>query len=118
MEHLNPANTVLREATGDSALYQAYARSLLVSHDRYLLRKVASKVIHISGGRLEMFGGGYAQFVTRGKPTPDDERRLLLETRLALLSAALAAPGPEEKERLDLEFIAVSRELRRLKEPR
>jgi macrolide transport system ATP-binding/permease protein len=94
---------------------------LLVSHDRYLLRKLASKVLLVADGRVEPFGGGYEAFVGRGdvadgRRQADEERRLLLENRLAQLSAALVAPKPEEKERLDQEFIAVSRELRQLKE--
>ena len=42
-------------------------------------------------------------------------QRLLLETRLAQLSAALADPLPDEKEQLTQEFIQVSRQLQTLR---
>ncbi|HWI60251.1 MAG TPA: ABC-F type ribosomal protection protein [Symbiobacteriaceae bacterium] len=176
MEHLNPANTVLTEATGNSAMDQAYARSLLgcllfsgeavlkpvsvlsggekirltlakillsapdllvldeptngldlpsrerveealegypgtlllVSHDRYLLQRLATRTLRVGDGSITVG-------TLRSAPSTDDDRRLLLETRLSQLSAALVAPKPEEKEQLDREFIEVSRELSRLK---
>jgi ATPase subunit of ABC transporter with duplicated ATPase domains len=185
LQKLNPAQTVLEEATGNSALDQAYARTLLggllfpgetvlkpvgvlsggekvrlalakillaapdmlvldeptnsldlpsrerveealegypgtllmVSHDRYLLRRIANRVMLVDGGRLQTYGGGYAAFLQRADrsgPADVADRRLLLETRLARLSAALAAPPEGEKERLTAEFINVSRELRAL----
>ncbi|HWI60252.1 MAG TPA: ABC-F type ribosomal protection protein [Symbiobacteriaceae bacterium] len=186
LETLNPANTVLTEATGNSAMDQAYARSLLgcllfsgedvlkpvavlsggekvrlalakillaapdllvldeptngldlpsrerveealadypgtlllVSHDRYLLQRVATSIVHIEGGKLAAFGGGYDQFLARGQKRPEEDRqaeRILLEMRLAQLSAQLAAPPEAEKERLNAEFFAVSRQLRALR---
>ncbi|MDB4896755.1 MAG: transporter ATP-binding protein, partial [Firmicutes bacterium] len=158
LELLNPAHTVLEEATGNSALDQAAARTLLgcllfqrdavlkrvgtlsggekvrlalakillslpellvldeptnnldlasrerveealdgypgtlflVSHDRYLLRRMANRIIAGAVGQLVNFGGGYDGFVSRSStpaPLPPDEdpalRRLLLETQLA-----------------------------------
>jgi ATPase subunit of ABC transporter with duplicated ATPase domains len=190
METLNPANTVLEEATGgNSAADQAYARSLLgcllfsgedvlkrvavlsggekvrlalakillsspdllvldeptngldlpsrerveealenypgtlvlVSHDRYLLRRVANRVIAVGGGRIDVFGGGYQEWVDwRQQPAGSDDlaaRRLLLETRLAQLSARLddLKLAPPEKEQLNAEFLQVSRDLRSLR---
>ncbi|HYF92165.1 MAG TPA: ABC-F type ribosomal protection protein [Symbiobacteriaceae bacterium] len=186
METLNPANTVLVEATGSSLMDQAYARSLLgcllfsgedvlkpvavlsggekvrlalakillaapdmlvldeptngldlpsrerveealgdypgtlllVSHDRYLLRRIATRVISVGGGKLAAFGGGYAAFQEQGRRQEDDDRqaqRILLEMRLAQLSAQLAAPPEADKERLNAEFLEVSRKLRGLR---
>jgi ATPase subunit of ABC transporter with duplicated ATPase domains len=191
LETLNPANTVLVEATGNSAMDQACARSLLgcllfsredvlkpvgvlsggekvrlalakillsapdmlvldeptngldlpsrerveealesypgtvllVSHDRYLLRRVATHILAVQGGRVEPFAGGYAAWLEKATAparAPGEDQaaqRLLLETRLAALSAALGAPRLEEAEkaRLNGEFLAVSRELRALR---
>lgn len=182
---LDPRRTVLEEATGDSALDQAWARTLLggllfpgetvlkrvamlsggekvrlalakillsapemlvldeptngldlpsrekveealegypgtlllVSHDRYLLRRIANRVFRVEGGRLETWNGGYDEYVGRaGRTGPEEaaDRRLLLETRLAQLSADLARAAEPDKERLTAEFIQVSRELRSL----
>ncbi|HLN60399.1 MAG TPA: ABC-F type ribosomal protection protein, partial [Symbiobacteriaceae bacterium] len=163
METLNPANTVLVEATGNSAMDQAYARSLLgcllfsgedvrkpvsvlsggekvrlalakillsapdmlvldeptngldlpsrerveealesypgtlllVSHDRYLLERVATKVVAVQGGRIDSFAGGYNEYRQwakapargggdSGQGAGDKAaHRLLLETRLS-----------------------------------
>lgn len=191
LELLDPARTVLEEATGNSALDQAAARTLLgcllfqrdavlkrvgalsggekvrlalakillsgpellvldeptnnldlasrerveealdsypgtlflVSHDRYLLRRMANRIIAVDGGKLVGFDGGYDQFVSRSSlgaaPLPADEdpavRRLLLETQLARLSAQLDAPPLGEAEQLSAEFIRISRELRALR---
>ncbi|HYG57459.1 MAG TPA: ABC-F type ribosomal protection protein [Symbiobacteriaceae bacterium] len=183
LDHLHPENTVLQEATGNAALDQAAARTLLgcllfsgeaifkkvamlsggekvrlalakillsapdmlvldeptngldlpsrerveealesyggtlllVSHDRYLLSRIATRVIHIKDGRLEPFGGSYQEFLARGRGQDRTSQILLLENRLAQLSAALTAPSAEEKERLTAEFIQVSRELRVLR---
>ncbi len=38
---------------------------LLVSHDRYLIDRLATQVWEIRGGRLEIFQGSYRQFVLR-----------------------------------------------------
>lgn len=93
---------------------------ILVSHDQYLLKRLSSRVLHVNGGRLEVFPDSYEAFLTRGtephKATQsNEEQRLLLETRLAQLSAQLAASPPGEAERLNQEFIRISRELRALR---
>jgi len=92
---------------------------ILVSHDRYLLQRLATRIIQIKGGRLESFAGTYEEFIQRGASRPASsaaEQILLLETRLAQLGAALAEPREgEEAEALQQEFIAVSRQLRTLK---
>ncbi len=187
LEHLDPSNTVLEEATGGNrAPDQAYARTLLacllfsgdtvykkvavlsggekvrlaiakiilsapdllvldeptngldipsrervedtlesytgtllvVSHDRYLLRRLANRVFSLHNGHLKVFSGGYEQFQqshTSREKADIASQRLLLETRLAQLSAALADPLPDEKEQLTQEFIQISRELQALR---
>lgn len=188
LEDLDPRDTVLEAATGNSALDQAYARTMLgcllfrretvlkrvadlsggekvrlalarlllsvpdllvldeptngldlpsrerveevlgqypgtlilVSHDRYLLQRTASRVFHVQNGQVACFTGTYQAFLSQkvGKASSADlaAQRLLLETRLARLSADLANPpaDPDEARRLNEEFIRVSRELRSL----
>ncbi|MGE5672639.1 MAG: ribosomal protection-like ABC-F family protein [Mycobacterium leprae] len=187
LAHLDPALTILEEATGNSALDQATARTLLgcllfpgeavlkqvgslsggervrlalakillsapdvlvldeptngldlpsrermeealesypgtmlfISHDRYLLERLATRVLELKGGRLTAYPGTYVEYRQRssGGLAADDtaSRRLLLETRIAQLSAALANPPEGEGERLTAEFIRLSRELQALR---
>jgi len=94
---------------------------ILVSHDRYLVQRLAGRILYIADGRLELFGGTYAEYAGRGAAggaRDGAEEILLLETRLAQLSAALAAPQEGEAGALQQEFIEVSRALRALKEKR
>ncbi|WP_374713301.1 ribosomal protection-like ABC-F family protein [Symbiobacterium terraclitae] len=103
----------------EEALADYPGTMILVSHDRYLVQRLASRILHIEGGRLEAFAGTYEEFVQRGEARERPEAAaeiLLLEARLAQLSAALAAPKEEEAEALQQEFIRVSRSLRALKE--
>jgi len=107
----------------EEALDQYAGTLLLVSHDRYLLQRVANRMIRIEKGRLDTFTGTYAEFVEWCRPKPVTqaslaEEVLLLETRLAFLSAALAKPKEGEAEALTAEFLSVSRALRSLKEQR
>ncbi len=86
---------------------------LLVSHDRYLLRRIAGKIIALRDGRLDVFPDGYEEFQrrkTKAGQADKAARRLLLEVRLAQLSAALADPKAREVEKLTSEFMQVSQE--------
>ncbi len=80
---------------------------ILVSHDRYLLKRLTNRVLKLEIGRI---------IEPSAQPARESkaDQRLVLETRLAQLSAALAAPPPGEAERLTAEFINLSRELRNL----
>jgi len=96
---------------------------ILVSHDRYLVQRLADCILHVADGRLEFFRGNYAEFTRRVGSWTETARSaaeeiLLLETRLAQLSAALAAPQEGEAEALQEEFIRLSRTLRALKQKR
>lgn len=46
-----------------AALEQYQGTILLVSHDRYLIERLATQIWAIQGGRLQVFAGGYAEFV-------------------------------------------------------
>ncbi|MFZ5828412.1 MAG: ribosomal protection-like ABC-F family protein [Bacillota bacterium] len=118
-EPTNGLDLPSREAA-EEALDSYPGTLILVSHDQYLLKRLSTRVLHLDGGRLEAFPDGYEVFLKRGAEPPEanqsnEEQRLLLETRLAQLSAQLAAPPPGEAERLNQEFIRISRELRALR---
>jgi len=124
-EPTNGLDLPSREAV-EKALEGFSGTIILVSHDRYLLRRLATRVMNLEGGALTVFPGSYEEYLERGfraaasgrtGTTPggaDSDRRLVLETRLAQLAAALADPPPGEGERLNREFIEISRELRGL----
>ncbi len=125
-EPTNGLDLPSREAV-EEALEGFPGTIVLVSHDRYLLRRLATRVMNLEGGTLTVFPGSYVEYLDsrrraappgrpgRGGPA-DADRRLLLETRLAQLSAALDAPPEGQAERLQQEFLAVSRELRSIRE--
>jgi len=101
-EPTNGLDIPSRERVEDAL--ESYTGTLLVvSHDRYLLRRLANRVFSLHNGHLEVFSGGYEQFQqsrTSREKADIASQRLLLETRLAQLSAALADPPPDEKEQL------------------
>lgn len=63
---------------------------ILVSHDRYLLSKVASRIIEIDGGRLGDYNGGYDHYVS-------EKAKLTEEIRTAAAAAAAASKEREQK---------------------
>jgi ATP-binding cassette subfamily F protein 3 len=57
--HLDiPAQEVLQ-----AALEQFEGTILLVSHDRYLVDRLATQIWHLENGRLRVYQGGYQQFI-------------------------------------------------------
>lgn len=96
---------------------------VVVSHDRYLLRRLGNAVLALKDGRILSYPGGYEAFqqhqaaLRRRGEGPGDgaERRLLLETRLAQLAAQLADPPEGEAEALEEAYLAISRELSELR---
>ena len=98
---------------------------VLISHDRYLLRKVCNKVLALADGRLVSYPGGFAEYeekVIKGKSTTgktaggglSPEERLVLETKLAQLSADLASTSKDDPgyEELEKSFLELARKLR------
>lgn len=111
---------------------------LLVSHDRYLLAQVCTKLLVIDNGTITSFDGSYATYVEtkeKQKQQPEygkqqeqanltqvlsetreklsREERLLLENRLAELNSRLTLISRDdpEYEELETEFFAVSKRL-------
>lgn len=117
---------------------RAYEGTLiLISHDRYLLERVCTKILAIDEGRIVTHYGGYNAYRERrqpGSPEPfapggdagnrggalphgealSPDERLLLEVRLAELGAKLAEAekGSEEYQALAGEYDRIARALR------
>jgi macrolide transport system ATP-binding/permease protein len=113
---------------------------LLVSHDRYLLRRLCTKILSLESGRLLTYHGGYEDYAAKvgreslGRapgqaaapapspmaaaarpPVPD---LMLLENQVAVLSARLAAlaRGDPEYDRTVEAFLEKARSLALLRE--
>ncbi|MFZ6026217.1 MAG: ribosomal protection-like ABC-F family protein [Chloroflexota bacterium] len=73
--HLDlPAQEVLQEV-----LQEYRGTILLVSHDRYLVDRLATRIWELRAGRLNVFAGNYRQFVlSRTAPAGSKSRQLLL----------------------------------------
>ncbi|NMB26226.1 MAG: ABC-F family ATP-binding cassette domain-containing protein [Firmicutes bacterium] len=106
----------------EEALLRYDGTLILVSHDRYLLGRVSSKVIALDGGNMIVYPGGFREYEARqarlqeasAKPEAlSAEERLLLETRLAQLGSDLAKLSKEESAYADIEteFIEIARRL-------
>lgn len=118
---------------------QAYDGTLLlVSHDRYLLQSVCTKILAIEEGRIVTYPGGYDAYQEKrrarrgaldrgaqaGKPVEPSQtgeplssgERLLLEIHLAEIGARLAAAkgGSEEYQALAEEYDRIARSLKTL----
>ncbi len=102
---------------------------LLVSHDRYLLRKLATEIWRFVDRRLQCYHEGYDDYlVSIGKrarlsQAPDlaeiDRQLSVAQMRLALVSGqmadTLAQSNPDAMDRLRAEFMELSKEIDRLR---
>lgn len=119
--HLDiPAREQVEEAL------QAYDGTMIVvTHDRYLMQTVCTKILAITDGRVLTYPGTYREYldwrtqaqvsadsVDKGRVLSADER-LLLENRRAWLAAQLgSATDAEQVAQVEAEFMEVSRALR------
>ncbi|MCL4517216.1 MAG: ATP-binding cassette domain-containing protein [Firmicutes bacterium] len=116
-----PAREKLEEAL------QAYTGTLLlVSHDRYLLRRVCTKLLAIEGQRIATYAD-YDEYERRRQrktqsqqdalsegSRPSKDERLLLEIRMAWLQSELSHMSREDPrhQALEQEFFAIVRRCR------
>lgn len=116
----------------EEALEAYTGAMIIVSHDRYLLRRLATRVLDLDGGRLTAYPGGYEYYADKKRrasapagPAGEDLPMLVLaaETKLADISAKIGrlgpAVGPDSPERAALEqaYAETLGQLRRLKGP-
>lgn len=72
---------------------------VFVSHDRYFIDRLANKVIHVGDGDLEVFPGGYEDFLWSRQRRAEDRERQVVPTVSEELGEALrqAAPAPPRR---------------------
>lgn len=123
-EPTNHLDLPSRETLEESLV--AYEGTLvLVSHDRYLLRRISNKVITIDDECVVTYPGGFAEYEARlakQKARKEEkvvrslspEERLLLETRLAQLGSELGTIPKDDPAYPELEkdFLATAKKLR------
>ncbi len=76
---------------------------LFASHDRSFVEALAERLLIIEGSKLQVFAGGYSEYVRRGSLI--DNEMMVLEHRLAEVVSRLSiAIRVEEKEELEREY--------------
>jgi len=105
----------------EQALESYPGTSIIVSHDRYLLQKLATRVLYINGEGTKIFPGTYEEFQnSRLAVSPEQTDAINQIQKLELELAVLAVQEEPETEDMQRELIARMRflheELARLKE--
>jgi len=101
----------------EEALLQFEGAILFVSHDRYFIEKIATKILALDGGKLVEYPGDFEYYMDKCKLKEKDSReagrKMLLETELSFINGRLADPKlePEIKQELELQYFAICREL-------
>jgi ATP-binding cassette subfamily F protein 3 len=70
----------------ERALIELHGTAIVASHDRYLLDRVATRIVEVGGGRLTSYAGNYSQY---------RERRAQLAARAAAKPIAVEPPPSE-----------------------
>ncbi len=112
-EPTNHLDLAAREAL-EEALAAYEGTILVISHDRYLLDKLPSRIVELSGGRLTSYAGRYEDYMEKSSPrdsgkTPKAEGE---KSGQAQYQNAKVRRSEEAKRRRDL--AAVQEELARL----
>jgi ATP-binding cassette subfamily F protein uup len=80
---------------------------LLVTHDRYFLDRVTSRIIEIDRGRVQSFAGNYAYYVEKkdeqeaARAAASEKREALMRRELAWLKRGAKARTTKQKARVD-----------------
>ncbi|MBM7716234.1 Vga family ABC-F type ribosomal protection protein [Siminovitchia sp. FSL H7-0308] len=111
-----PTNFLDIEAVGalESLLQEYEGTVIFVSHDRRLIEKVATRIMVIRDGKLDMFEGTYRQYAADKREKTRDakaDRLLVLETKI---SEVLSRLSVEPNEELEKEFQKLVKEKRTL----
>ncbi|PKR84623.1 ribosomal protection-like ABC-F family protein [Heyndrickxia camelliae] len=85
---------------------------VIVSHDPYLLRKVANRVIEIEAGQVSHYKGSYTDWEVSRKLSPEKQK---LENEISLLEMELVDLYGQEGENLD-KIKEIKRKLQELKD--
>ncbi|MDD3840637.1 MAG: ABC-F type ribosomal protection protein [Clostridia bacterium] len=112
----------------EEALGQFEGSILFVSHDRYLIQRLASRVFMIDDKSLHCYDGGYRYYLNKRKEQKKEEKigteyKYLadsirrLEYELAFLGGKLSeVSDEEEKERLNKRYLEIAKRLNRNRE--
>lgn len=104
----------------EEALLQFEGAILFVSHDRYFIDKIATKIIALDKEKLIEYPGDYSYYVEKSKRDENNskavEKKMLLEIELSYINGKLASQqiSQEEKAELELQYFAICRELQSL----
>ncbi|MGD0415590.1 MAG: ABC-F family ATP-binding cassette domain-containing protein [Terriglobales bacterium] len=79
------------------ALMKYTGTVVFVSHDRYFIDKLATRVFEIGDGKVEIYPGNYEDFLWR-KQSPVASRQLPVSSQFPVLSAQLRFHGPNGDE--------------------
>lgn len=80
---------------------------LLVTHDRYFLDRVATRILELDRGRLYVHDGGYERFLERQaeraaiEATHDREREMFIRRELDWIRRGPSARGTKQQARID-----------------
>ncbi len=83
------------------ALLEFDGTLVFVSHDRYFIDRLANKVIHVGGGDLEVFPGGYEEFLWAREQRAEESARPAKRAVSGGLRAALQAATPVSRRRMN-----------------
>ena len=80
---------------------------LLVTHDRYFLDRVATRILDLDRGRIYVYDGGYARFLEKqaerldGETARERERAALVRRELSWIRRGPSARGTKQQARID-----------------
>ncbi|NLU52472.1 MAG: ABC-F type ribosomal protection protein [Clostridiaceae bacterium] len=111
----------------EEALEQFQGSMIFVSHDRYFINRLASRIFLIENKKLHIFDGNYEYYLAKCRKKADDEKDnheksaaesiMKLELELAYLGGKLdVAKDESEKEELNKRYLEVARKLNQLKQ--
>ena len=84
------------------ALLEFEGTMVFVSHDRYFIDRLANKVIHVGDGDLEVYPGGYEEFLwSRQRRAKDEPEERVRVRESAASPAAPAGALPVAKRRMN-----------------
>jgi ATP-binding cassette subfamily F protein 3 len=69
--------------------------TLLVSHDRYLVNRMANQIWELRDGHLYVYNGGYQEFLSQRQRESTEEKEIAKLDRVASANSAYETNGPE-----------------------
>jgi ATP-binding cassette subfamily F protein 3 len=84
----------------ESALKQFQGTLCLITHDRHLINRIATKIIEVDRGRLHLYPGNYDYYLFKKKQTEAESAQVeSMATGLSPISPANKAAAKEERKR-------------------